>query len=598
LDIKFLFFYRDAAGRDNVVEQPGQNADYLRNSTNVGQRTKETITNDVGDVTADSDSEPRENKQHDSTADHSLHDHSYSYNEQVHKRKRNRPRVTGNNQSSDSGLSHTNRELAENHSVADDEPSTNVAKVKNKKRSVDKVLCELCGWICGKSVSLEAHMRTHAVMNSIDCDVSVSIDTKTESTLAVPQMSKCRNIQQEENKKSEDDIIAVCDLCGWVRKKSNRKRTLKEHMMLKHSSERPFKCRHCSQTFKVKPNLQRHEILHDDVRKFLCQYCARSFQQKASLVCHISRHHADMMDSDANRRQFSCRFCGEKFDITSHVRQHIQNMHRSAFCLSAKLQKQTLTRVRASGDVRPRPFGCNICDVDFVFARTLERHIIDHGTGITGSAYKCQLCSEQFETVIALESHVLEVHSIAGPKYQCTECNRLFKIESQLKQHMRVHTANAITCTVCGMKFVFQSELKYHMVKHTGSSGQTAEKFGCSVCGKHFANKCLLESHERIHSGAKPFVCSVCGKAFRHCTTLYQHRRIHSGAKPFVCSVCGKAFRQCTHLHQHRRTHTKARPYCCSFCSKTYRNRIDLRLHCTRVHNVELPLKRRCITAT
>ena len=558
MDIKFLFFYRDAAGRDNVVEQPGQNADYLRNSTNVGQRTKETITNDVGDVTADSDSEPRENKQHDSTADHSLHDHSYSYNEQVHKRKRNRPRVTGNNQSSDSGLSHTNRELAENHSVADDEPSTNVAKVKNKKRSVDKALCELCGWICGKSVSLESHMRTHAVMNSIDCDVSVSIDTKTESTLAVSQMSKCRNIQQEENEKCEDDILAVCDLCGWMWKQSTRKRTLKKHMMLKHSTEKPFKCSQCSSAFKEKHNLRRHEIRHNGVRefKFLCQYCAQSFQRKEYMWHHIRRDHADMMDSDANSQGATCRRCDKVF-----------------YCNSV-LQKHRCGNVRTSNDsrrsIQPKAFGCNICGLGFVFARRLERHIIDHGTGITGSAYKCQLCSEQFETVIALESHVSEVHSIARPKYQCTECNRLFRVESQLKLHMRIHTANAITCTVCGMKFVFQSELKYHMVKHTGSSGQTAEKYGCSVCGKHFPTKCRLESHERIHSGAKPFVCSVCGKAFR----------------------------EYSHLSRHLRSHTDLRPYCCSICSKTYRHRFDLRLHCTRVHNVELPLKRRCITAT
>jgi len=539
------------------------------------------LTTDDADVTTEAVSEPGENGECNSTAVHSLCDHSYSYNEQVRKRKRNLPhvKVKRNDQSSDSALKHMYTELAENHGVADDEHNAQVAKVKNKKLSTNKAVCELSGLICDKSMSLEAHMHTHAVVKSIDCDVSVSLDTKTESTFAVSQLSKGRNIRLEENKKSEDDIRAVCDLCGWMWKKSNRRQSLKQHMMLKHSSERPFKCRHCSQTFKVKPNLERHEILHDDVRKFLCQYCARSFQQKASLVCHISRHHADVMDSDANSRQFSCQFCGEKFDIISRVRDHVQKVHRSAFYRqcdkvfyrSAELRKHTSTHVRLSDDIRPRAFGCNVCNMSFVFAHKLQRHMIDHGTDITGPAYKCQLCSEQCETMTTLESHVLEVHSIARPQYQCTKCNKLFRIESQLKQHMRIHTANAITCIVCGKKFVFQSTLKIHMVTHTDSCRQTAEKlFQCSVCGKHFADRGQLKSHERIHSGAKPFVCNVCGRAFR----------------------------QCAHLYLHRRTHTDARPYCCSLCSKTYRNRVDLRHHCTRVHNVELPLKRRNITAT
>ena len=585
-------FFRDAASHDNGIEQPAQSLDHFRNSNNVGKRNKETLTTDDADVTTDAVSEPVENGKCNSTADHSLHDHSYSCKKQVRKRKRNRPRVTGNDQSSNSDLSRKNSELAENHSAPDDEHKSNVVKMKNKKLSVDKAVCELCGWICDKSVSLEVHVRTHAVMKSMECGKSVSLGTKTEShkcdlcgmvfevqqefckhvtdvhaksasgspgvnlsTLTISDVNKSQNIKQGENKKCESDILAVCDLCGWMRTEQNRRRSLKQHMMLKHSNERPFKCAQCSQAFKMKHVLQRHENIHNDVREFLCQYCAKSFQRNETLVCHIRRHHADMLDSDAKGQKAFCQQCDKVFSC------------------KAKLRKHTCTRVRASRRTRPaatRAFGCNVCGVDFVFALRLERHIIGHGTGITGPAYKCQLCSEQCETMTALESHVLEVHSIAGPKYQCTDCNRLFRIESQLKQHMRIHTANAITCTVCGKKFVFQSTLKIHMVTHTGSSRQTAEKlFQCSVCGKRFVDRGQLNSHERIHSGAKPFVCNVCGRAFR--------------------------YRQ--HLRRHGRTHTDARPYCCSFCSKTYRHRLDLQLHCRRVHNVELPVKGRDITA-
>ena len=142
----------------------------------------------------------------------------------------------------------------------------------------------------------------------------------------------------------------------------------------------------------------------------------------------------------------------------------------------------------------------------FVFARSLERHLI-HGTDISGPAYKCQLCSEQCQSMTALQSHVSAVHSVTGPKskYQCPDCNRLFSNESHLK---------------------------YHMMTHTGRRTPTAtgEFKTCSVCGKHFPTKCQLQLHERIHSGAKSFVCSLCGQAFRQQSHLSRHCRTHTTA--------------------------------------------------------------------
>ena len=626
------FLCRDGTENHDSIEKRARRANGVNTSSNIGKRQsalqEETVATDSAGATVNVDSEPRENKNHNSAVDHSLQDHQYSGNfkghfRQVRGQKRKRSCLTENDQSSDSDYSCVDNELAENDDVVSNEHDTAVTKVKRKKQAVDKCVCEVCGWICSKSESLEAHLHTHTGEMSMEHNVSVPVDTTADthtcelcgmvfsaneefrkhvvevhkksvddqSTFVVPltntTLKKIHNVQQKEDKLYAGDRLALCYICGWVSKNCKRRPSLIKHMSSKHSTEKPFKCGRCSLTFKSKTNLQRHEIMHASVRRFLCQYCAESFQQKASLMCHMCKHHADKLHSDPNSRQVSCRFCSEKFYRYSEVQSHIRAQHQSAFCercgkifaCNDKLRNHVCVGARVA-DRKPcggerrgptRAFGCNICDMSFCIAVRLERHITAiHGTDDMGSIYKCCLCNEQFELMTALESHASEEHNIVPPQYKCTECGKLFNLESSLKQHMHFHTANAFTCHMCGKKFDQKSTLQAHMVTHG---------IACEQQTTVRAEKLLS--------------CSVCGKRFTCKHQLHNHERIHSGAKPFVCNICGRAFRQRTHLTQHRRTHTNVKPFNCSLCSKTYRNRLDLRLHSARVHNVELPTRRR-----
>ncbi|XP_053513400.1 histone-lysine N-methyltransferase PRDM9-like [Artibeus jamaicensis] len=163
-------------------------------------------------------------------------------------------------------------------------------------------------------------------------------------------------------------------------------------------------------------------------------------------------------------------------------------------------------------------------------------------------------------------------------------CWQGFNDGSHLITHQRTHSGEKpYVCRECGRGFTCKSDLIRHQRTHSGE-----KPYVCRECGRGFTCKSHLIRHQRTHSGEKPYVCRECGRGFTHKTTLITHQRTHSGEKPYVCRECGRGFTHKTTLITHQRRHSGEKPYVCRECGRGFTQKSVLIRH-QRTHSGEKP---------
>ena len=135
-----------------------------------------------------------------------------------------------------------------------------------------------------------------------------------------------------------------CDLCDAsypVRK------SLLNHIRLKHGNHEEFKCQHCVYTTSKKGNLQQHESsIHAKVQE-ICEICGKNFSDKSNLNKHLKKFHIETVQEkkEAKRKasnplpqpakrirndtpkDLTCCVCHAKFNEVKNLNKHMKMVH-------------------------------------------------------------------------------------------------------------------------------------------------------------------------------------------------------------------------------------------------------------------------------
>ncbi|XP_047995992.1 zinc finger protein ZFP2-like [Leguminivora glycinivorella] len=268
----------------------------------------------------------------------------------------------------------------------------------------------------------------------------------------------------------------------------------------KVQSEKPFKCTLCSYSTANKAHFQIHERVHTGERPYKCDQCSYAAIQKSDLSVHQRVH--------SGEKPFKCRHCifacSRKRDLLAHERTHdVDKRLKCEQCSYTSNRKRDM-----------------LIHVSCTHADTLLTTTVNDQ-----NIYKCDHCSYTSPIKRNWQNHIRITHTKPKP-YRCKICRYESKDKSRFETHVKEHTGKPIEF-----------------------------RFKCGECNYATGHKHHMLTHQRTHSGEKPFHCNHCSYATAYRRELVAHKALHNNENPYKCTKCSYACGSESHLRIHERTH-------------------------------------------
>ena len=187
---------------------------------------------------------------------------------------------------------------------------------KIKKRKKKEHVCNICGKVLKGYKGYSSHRKTHLRADGVS-------DLQAGTTLYyycdkcgkkfVVRASLTHHVRSVHNEEKYP-----CSECSEVLKSHV---LLRQHLIVSHSTDEKFNCRHCGIRFGTLWSVKVHERSHEDP-KFKCKFCSKMIKSKTTLANHERIH--------TGEKPFPCSVCSAGFTSKSGLGQHMRGVHKIA----------------------------------------------------------------------------------------------------------------------------------------------------------------------------------------------------------------------------------------------------------------------------
>ncbi|KAL9700482.1 hypothetical protein quinque_003923 [Culex quinquefasciatus] len=363
-------------------------------------------------------------------------------------------------------------EVAEEDEAEDDDPEENVLYAEECSPE------ELLGLTGGNMVEAVETNETDLGPAKVGPGVNWEFIDDSDEEMAVPEKAsrrKPRKKPETSRKNVRHDWETILAKPLTIESIEDRKVAQATKIYGGPSSKEPLQCPKCPYKTHRKGTFHSHQLTHllRENKKHICKVegCSAEFTDRRYLASHVEKQHRTWICDECGLQ------CSNRGYLTMHkVRQHSKN---------------------------PPCFSCEYCQQVFKLKLDMQSHI--KRVHLAETMFKCGTCGLEFKRKCTRDSHEICHSNVFN--FPCQQCDKKFKLRSQLMKHIRrVHKNPFFHCEHCSKPFYTRDNMLNH-IEHVHGIQM---RFLCDICVASFESEEKLSIHKSRHENPKMFECARC----------------------------------------------------------------------------------------